>query len=682
MQKVLKIVGGLLLLVVGLLVALVVLVKVVVTPERVKGVVLPQVEKVLHRPVSLGEISVGLFSGIELRALSVGDPGESEPLVAAERVLLRFQWLPLLSKRVVIDEVVLEGPRIRLIRRADGSLNISDLLAPQKAAGAPGAEARSDAGGAGKAPLDLLVSAARISNGRLAFADRQTGGTVELTALDFDATGISRASDLPIKLSARLQGAPVTVSGTVSPLQKSGRVDIDLQGLDVTTFEPYYRGKIPGKLGRLLLDVKGDFSLQGKSLAAKGEARGREINLFILKFPTAPLQNASVESKYDLNFNLERDHLSLAALNIIFNGLAAEARGEISRLRTEPAGDLKITVPGLDLARLKSSLPPAMLGKIDNLALAGILRVTATLKGPLNRPQLNADVRGDGFSAKGVAVDDLAANLALHDEQLTVKRLVGRLAGGSFESTARLDLHQGGLPFVAGFKVQGVDAPALLAILAPSATGSLLGRLDLQGDLSGRGAEWARTLSGDVTLNLADGKLVSSALVKGFASFLQLAELNEIPFRECRGKALLNNGIADIDGAILSDKLKLYPRGPVGLDGRLDLGIDTRLSPALTSRLDRKGDVTRYLVDADGWSQVPLLLSGTVQAPRYGFDPKGLKAQAGKVLRDEVRRGVDKWLEKKGKGTDPGTSSDSPSSPPPDSGQRLLQDSLKKVFGR
>jgi len=55
------------------IVALLVLAKVMITPERVKAMVVPLAETALQRKVSLGDIKIGLFSGIELHDLVIAE---------------------------------------------------------------------------------------------------------------------------------------------------------------------------------------------------------------------------------------------------------------------------------------------------------------------------------------------------------------------------------------------------------------------------------------------------------------------------------------------------------------------------------------------------------------------------------------------------------------------------------
>jgi AsmA protein len=159
--------------------------------------------------------------------------------------------------------------------------------------------------------------------------------------------------------------------------------------------------------------------------------------------------------------------------------------------------------------------------------------------------------------------------------------------------------------------------------------------------------------------------------------------MDEIRFSNFQGNVQIADGNLMIDSRIISDEVKLFPKGSIGLDGSLNLAMDTRLSPDVAGRLDKGGKVTRYLTDKDGWSQVPLLVSGNYASPRFGLDPKGLQKQATDALGKELGRHLDKLFgapasdkqqegqEKTGKDT----------APAEDPTNKLLQDSLKSLFG-
>jgi AsmA protein len=117
------------------------------------------------------------------------------------------------------------------------------------------------------------------------------------------------------------------------------------------------------------------------------------------------------------------------------------------------------------------------------------------------------------------------------------------------------------------------------------------------------------------------------------------------------------------------------------LDGSLDLGLDTRLSPELSAKLDKGGSVTRYLQDQDGWTQLPLLLTGDFSSPRFGLDPKGINRQASKALGQELNRQLDKLFKSKDSNSTAEDQSGGAAEPAEDPGRKLLQDSLQKLFG-
>jgi AsmA protein len=167
--------------------------------------------------------------------------------------------------------------------------------------------------------------------------------------------------------------------------------------------------------------------------------------------------------------------------------------------------------------------------------------------------------------------------------------------------------------------------------------------------------------------------------VKGLTSFLQISDLKDLQFDNFKTQFKVVDGKVQLNSQMLSEKLKLFPKGSICLDGSLDLELDTRLSPELSAKLDKKGGVTRYMADQDGWTQMPLLVDGDFTAPRFGLDPKGISSQASRAIGVELGRQLDKMFKTKdskgasGDQTDEGAAEDSNS--------KLLQDSLQKLFG-
>ena len=173
MKKWTKILSVVMAVLVILTVTLVVLANVLITSERVKEALLPLAEENLNRKIDLGDINVSLFSGIEINGLTVYEQDEQEIFIATDLVRLRYQLLPLLAMKVVVDEVRLEKPTIRLVRFHDGQFNFSDLMvsSADQTKKTVQTENQNAVENEGSALISLLVSNVLLQDGRLVFLD-------------------------------------------------------------------------------------------------------------------------------------------------------------------------------------------------------------------------------------------------------------------------------------------------------------------------------------------------------------------------------------------------------------------------------------------------------------------------------------------------------------------------------
>lgn len=805
MKKLSKVLIGLVAVAVLLVIALVVIVNVLITPERVKQAVLPVAEEALHRRVEIGQVDISLFSGIALHDLKIFEKEGGEQFVGADLVRLKYQLLPLLAMQVVVDEVRLEKPEIRVVRLADGRFNFSDLLespapppakSPSETASAPREPRQVDAG-----PVNLLVSQVRLEGGRLLFLDHALNDRApyryEIANLNASADGITLTGSVPVKVSCQLNGSQLAVDGKVSLAKPGATFKVLLSDFDVLAFQPYFATQLPGKLTGLKLDLEMDVDAGSDRLTAKGRLDGSDLGLILDALPEAPIEKSQVRFDYDLQIDLQAGQLELRRFNCDYNGLVVEAAGRLSSLFAEPAADLILTIPGIELREAVNGLPRGLVKDVAELDPAGSFSGNAVLAGPLAepvrllktarvvldnvqgsvsglRPSLSGqlDLTGDQLASrgltlrmgdntadivlmarrlfdppltiradissqrflldpllqasagtavagsaaaggqlpgpakpddgelgpfdlpvqangslrinetiwKGLTVNDFMASYALKDNVLTIERLDGKLAGGTFSSRANVDLGKKGLVYQADFNLKSIQADPLLSAFQPAAAGTLFGSLDMDFAMKGRGTDWEkanRNLTGAGGLNLADGRLVSPQLVSGFATFLQIPDLKDVSFQTFKGAFEVVDGKLRVDSSLLGSRFRLYPKGTIGLDGSLNLSLDSRISPETAARIDQKGEVVRYLRDSDGWSQVPLLVSGSVTAPRFGLDPKGVSAQAGRAIGQELERQVEKLLRKQ----QPAESDDQPATEQAPK-EKLIEDALRGLFGR
>ncbi|HSM09937.1 MAG TPA: AsmA-like C-terminal region-containing protein [Gemmatimonadota bacterium] len=116
-------------------------------PERLREIAEPQLERRIARDVELGDVSLKVFPTIAIRLTDVriGNPPEGfsdQPAVRMDALDLRLELLPLLFRRQFrLSQVRLVAPLVRYEVAADGSNNLTGLLASDSAAAPEPADA-------------------------------------------------------------------------------------------------------------------------------------------------------------------------------------------------------------------------------------------------------------------------------------------------------------------------------------------------------------------------------------------------------------------------------------------------------------------------------------------------------------------------------------------------------------
>lgn len=769
----------------ALLVTAVVLVKLLVTPERVRTTLVPLAEKALQRPVALGEINIGLFSGVQVANLEIREPDGSESFVAAEKVVLRYRFWPLLRGEVVIDEARLVGPKIRIVRLADGRFNFDDLVsAPAATADTPPAPAPPDSG----TPVDLSISRVAIEGGEVVFldysVDTKAPYRLKFSAIDLALQDVSLVRSFPFELQARINDAELEISGDADLGARKGNARVRLTDLDITGFAPYLRGHIPGTLGAL--KVSTDLTLAGDAsqLTSRGQLTLANLDLTLEALPDAPLRQARLGLDYAIQLDPARQQLAIDKGHFTFNGIAAELTGRITDYGTTPRVDLQLVLPALDLRQALDALPPGLVTATDGLDPAGKLDLQAHLAGSTDnpaallqegslrlsavqaslaglRPALNGSlalkggaltsqglqlVAGDNRADLDLTVADLfarplvvtlkasadrllldplvaaggpppdtpaAANAPqtppatepgpldlplTADVTMTVKKTIyqglecqdfflhgtlaknvllidslrGNFAGGGFTDTARIDLGRPGFAYSTHLVLTDIQLDPLVSALQPEASGKLSGTIALVTDLAGNGtlpATIRRELSGKGEVKVRDGRLDGGELARGLAAVLDLDELQRLTFQQWDGNFRIEAGKVKFDSRFSGRQLRLSPQGTVGLDGSLDVLLDTRVAPELIAKLDQRGKVSSYFKDAEGWGQLPLKLSGNIDKPHFEIDARAVTHKAGEKLQQKLEQ---KLLDKLGpKEGEPAGSSDQ---------KKLLEETIRGLF--
>lgn len=383
MHKFLKIFAVIAVMLVAVVVLLLVVANILITPERVRQVVIPRAEEQLGRPVSIGDINVRLFSGIVVSDFVIGSKDDTGDFVSAESLTLRYQILPLLRRTVIINEATLNSPAIRVERYKDGTFNFSDLLEPEENDLPPTDEPEEPDD---ELPIDLLVKEISISRGRLIFTDQMVEREYQLTDLDLSVTEFSPDHSFPFNLSARLNDSPVSLNGRIDPVINAVSVGLRLQNLDVAAFMPYTPDDFPGALSAMKLSIDIQADATERLVESSGRISMHEIDLLLDDMPDAPIEKSDISIDYDIMADLVSENLDISRANVNLNGIMLAASGNVSSYGTAPVLNLTARLPMIAVSDLIAAVPQGLVEPVAEMQPSGRIGAQFHLTGSVDQP--------------------------------------------------------------------------------------------------------------------------------------------------------------------------------------------------------------------------------------------------------------------------------------------------------
>lgn len=242
------------------------------------------------------DLSVFPWLGISLGAtqLSNAEGFGDTPFASVENVDIGVKLLPLLSKRIEMRTIRLQGLQLQLARAEDGRSNWDDLLPAADAK--PKTEAESPRG-----PLALSIGGLEITDARLEWNDRQNLQRVVLEQLNLTTGPIAPSEPVDITLTTQLSAQKPVVkggvkfSGTVTADQDTQRHRIDGMKLELNlSGESLPVKTLEATLGaNLLADMpKQEIAINDLQMTALGLKLNGQIG--VSQFQTAPLMQGKL----------------------------------------------------------------------------------------------------------------------------------------------------------------------------------------------------------------------------------------------------------------------------------------------------------------------------------------------------------------------------------------------------
>jgi AsmA protein len=339
-----------------------------------------------------GDIGLKIFPkiGAGVGKVTLSERASEKEFAGIDQAQVYLALLPLLSQRVVVDEVRLDGVRANLIKFKDGTTNFSDLAGGGEA---KPTEPTPQAPPAGPAkPIQLDVSGVRITNARVGWKDETNGNDLAVEVRELKTGRIAEKHPTKIDLDMVVKGVQPKLDLAA---RLGGTLTFDLGGQRYS-----FKGldaKLTGsalEFSGIAVALKADIAADGASkltkvsgLSLDGKA-GRGKDSFDIKL-TAPAVESGPEA-------LSVDGLTLSATGTMAGMRLTQSSLKAPKVQMNPAQS-RILVDGLALTaqaktatdNLDLSLSAPKLDVTPERAAGESAVLTAKLAGP----QRNADVR-------------------------------------------------------------------------------------------------------------------------------------------------------------------------------------------------------------------------------------------------------------------------------------------------
>ena len=278
-----------------------------ILPPIVKSLVLDQLATTLHRPVSIGGVSINPFElTLKIDNLRIGEREGDATFFAFDSLFLNLDSASLFKQAAVLREIRLENPKFRVVRIDEKTWNFSDLLA--EFSRPPKLEADSS-------PVFFSLNNILISGGDIAFVDQPVHKQHRLDnirlALPF-VSNMAYALETFVEpaFSANFNGAPIQLEGKSKPFSDSleSELALNLNAVSLPSYIAYLPADLPYRLESGVLDtaLKLGFRQEkerGASLSLTGKVSLHDValqekNRLKLAFSQFDLTLSSTDMKF------------------------------------------------------------------------------------------------------------------------------------------------------------------------------------------------------------------------------------------------------------------------------------------------------------------------------------------------------------------------------------------------
>jgi len=255
---------------------------------------------------------------------------------------------------------------------------------------------------------------------------------------------------------------------------------------------------------------------------------------------------------------------------------------------------------------------------------------------------------------KPVEVKDLQAMAEVKGQQARLNNLSFQVFNGRVKAQGGLTLGTPAAPFDGKVAIQGLQLGPVLEAVGTDKV-SVSGTAATELALHGRGfsmPELTQALEGTGHMTIKDGKLEGINLMEEALTLLKVAGITQdhgkaTAFSTIEGDVAIKQGVINLQRLLMdSHDFQATALGTIRFDQTLNVKANLNLPEGLSNQIAGKSPVAK-LAMTGGRITVPLIITGTAQAPAYSLDAKAVGAKVQEQVTEKAKEAVGELLQGK-----------------------------------
>ena len=645
----------------------------VIDPNHYRDEISTSLSKAIGKPVHVkGSVELELFPLIHVVANDIlveSPPSFGAELLKIDSITAGVSVVPLLKGEFDIGAITLINPRLNLITHFNGETNWE--LLPSSS------DSDSDSDNDQSKLPALLISNVSVSGGTVRWKNLQDKQEIYAEQINLDMGAFIPGQPVDIKLAAVVYDSNSEMEAKIStqtdvivdldnkqitfrsvdinadiqestesqslPLQLSGNgiYDHDKNSLTMDTLHldlPGLQAKAKLKVDSVSDNAVVHFTLHESKLTAK------EIPDFILANSQDLPSHISIQASGLIN----NKDINIDNLNLHADGADIRGSGTIKAYRGTPKINASVTfdMDALDLREAPKAHPKTTPAAGQNgKPAANNTHIIAGTLFPLTQDYqiaLQAQISIKKLQLAALDINNARATIRANNQSLKIAIPETALFGGVYAGNLKANITSPNrIAWQADGKISNLDIAQATSDLDHKS--SLHGTGNIQYQLTGTGiteSEIRKSLNGNMRVSVTNGGLLGPRLEKVLRKALLLLAENKLSQKDnvlriqtLETDVVFNNGVAENRTLQIKTPL-LYVQGT----GKTNL-VSTAIHYRLSLELIRS--------DSDDTVKLPLLISGTMNKPKYSLISSVVKQKIKKEVLDQNIGKLGKTLNKK-----------------------------------